>query len=384
MKKSQLELNPFTIIVAIILIALVLVFGYRGIVKLNNSISQNQADSFVLKLGNELEKRDVIKSGNANSISFSLPEGIEKVCFVDRTKKINPKKNEASNDIKAYTDKNVFFIPGIFPPASINLIDIDRDENPLCINAYGEINLRLGGKGDKVNVQALNADDKEGACVAVLQNAGPDSAIDFVFLGDGYEKKDDFAKEVERYVNDVILSIEPFKSNKDKLNFYRIDEFSGLGCEISSFIKCDNFKIEQLAAACPHDYISVLVERNKIKNFFKPVRSSALGSTAKINTADNPTVLIHELGHAFGGLADEYVDEDYYSASNFDEGAYPNCDVSLCGKWKGIAGAGCFGGCSLGVYFRPTGKSVMKTLSSNEFGPVNEKQIGKRLEAYNK
>jgi hypothetical protein len=136
------------------------------------------------------------------------------------------------------------------------------------------------------------------------------------------------------------------------------------------------------ASNCPHDYIVLLVDRSKIEDFVLPVRSSTLGNLIKLNTADEPFVLVHEFGHAFGDLADEYVDENYYNQQNFHVEEYPNCDSTPCSKWTYLSDTSCWSGCSLGRYFRPTKDSVMRSLSSGTYGPVNEQELKKRLLYY--
>jgi hypothetical protein len=126
----------------------------------------------------------------------------------------------------------------------------------------------------------------------------------------------------------------------------------------------------------------VLVDRSKIKDFIRPVRSSAISNIAKINTADRPYVLIHEFGHSFGDLADEYVDEAYYSQVDFNANHYANCDYTPCVSWKGMDNTSCYQGCSLRRYYRPTQESVMRSLDSSTFGPVNERELLKRLLFY--
>ena len=75
------------------------------------------------------------------------------------------------------------------------------------------------------------------------------------------------------------------------------------------------------------------MQKTVITDMIKPVRSSAIGNIAKINIADKPFVLVHEFGHSFGDLADEYVDEKYYSQVAFDVSDYANCDNAACSSW---------------------------------------------------
>ena len=92
---------------------------------------------------------------------------------------------------------------------------------------------------------------------------------------------------------------------------------------------------------------------------------------------------MHEFGHIFGGLADEYVDEKYYSNIGFDPKDYPNCDFPpICTGWEGVNGTGCFDGCTLNSYSRPTENSIMRSLSTEKFGPLNENILINKLNVY--
>ena len=98
-------------------------------------------------------------------------------------------------------------------------------------------------------------------------------------------------------------------------------------------------------------------------------------------TADNPFVVMHEFGHSFGDLADEYVD-DYYLSFSFKGDNYPNCDSSSCDKWAETEGTGCFKGCSTDGFYRGTKNSLMKSLSAKYFGPINKEVLKEKLDVY--
>jgi len=193
---------------------------------------------------------------------------------------------------------------------------------------------------------------------------------------------DDFREDVNKNVN-TFLTTEPFKGRQEKMNFYRVDKLEELDCEIDAWVKCDEFSVKKLASYCPNDYIVILVDRGKVRDLISPVRSSAISNMAKINTADNELVVLHEFGHIFGGLADEYVDEKYYSNIGWSPLSYPNCDSPPdCNGWRGVDGTGCFEGCSLKKYSRPTENSLMRSLKTEKFGPLNERIIIGKLDVY--
>ncbi len=320
---------------------------------------------------------------SVSNVSISVPAGVERVCFLDSNKEYdrfrNPEISELFSDDKI---NNLFLLSdeGFFS-YRIDKLDIHAKNNPMCMRIDdGKINLQLISKGSSVEARAsLVTQDVD--CVSVYENGEPERKIDVVFLGYGFSNLNKYGDEVNRYVNDILLEFAPFNEYKDKFNFYRVDN-ADIYCDIGGFIDCNKYQINLAASNCPHDFIVLLVDRSAVSDLLSPVRSSAVGNIAKINTADKPFVLVHEFGHSFADLADEYVDENYYDESNFNVNQYVNCDTAPCPSWQGTEDAECYQGCSLGKYFRPTEDSIMKTLNSPDFGPVNENEILLRLLYY--
>ena len=384
MKKSQLIGRPLMYSLFTLVAIFILIFGAQVIVSWTSQSKQMQLIHFLNSLQNVIKKHSIASFGSVDEKTVALPSEIETLCLVDKSKNISPLINSGLNgEINKFHDKNTFFEPfDKFNPMRINDFELNKDENPLCLKTIkSTVKLSLTSKGGKTLVSTFRPDEKKVDCVSVLYNSPPNGSIDIVFLGYGYEKFDDFRDDVSKKIN-VFLDTEPFKSNKEKINFYRIDKFGGFGCEIGSWAQCDEFEVKKLASYCPNDYIIVLIDRSKIKDLLNPVRSSAISNMEKINTADNDLVILHEFGHIFGGLADEYVDEKYYSNMNFNEEDYPNCDSPECSKWGSVNGTGCFDGCSLKKYSRSTPNSVMRSLNTEKFGPLNEMILINKLNFY--
>lgn len=384
MKKGQIK-NIFNYILVIIVAGFILYFGFTQIARLTSSVNQGELISFVNTLENNLEAQRASASNRAGSIKeevFFLPAGVESVCFVDETKGYNTLVNpELNNMMEIYEDYNVYFNPDDIIPVGIEHLEIEEGNNPLCVKPIdGKLNLKLTSRKGKTEVSAAELNRVDINCVLANGVSDPSNKVDIVFLGYAYGDKDQFRSDVDGYIHDVFLSVEPFSSNQDKFTFYLIDTFEDLDCSFVNWIDCDDFKVKQLASNCPNDYTIVLAERNWIANLFSPIRSSAFSNVQQINTADNPNVVMHEFGHIFGKLADEYVDDDYYDAVDFMEEDYPNCDSAGCEEWNNVPG--CFEGCSLSDYFRPTDNSIMRNLNQNYFGPVNEQIIMEKLDAY--
>ena len=364
---------------------LILIFGATQITEWTKTSKSLELSNFLNTLNNVIKKHSLRSYGSVDEKVIALPVEIETMCMVDRSKNISPLINGKLNDeINKYEDKNVFFKPfDKFNPIRVNNFELNDDENPLCLKTIGgTVRFSLRSKANVSLISTFRPSEKEIDCISVVYNSHPNDSIDVVFLGYGYNEFNRFDTDVNENIK-VFLTTEPFKSNQDKINFYKIDKLEELNCETGAWIKCDEFEVKKLASYCPNDYIVILVDRNKVKDLISPVRSSAVSNMEKINTAENKLVVLHEFGHIFGGLADEYTDEKYYSNVNFDPNQYPNCDLPPdCKEWKNVNGTGCFGGCSLNRYSRPTENSIMRSLNTEKFGPLNEEVLINKLNLY--
>jgi len=368
-----------------IVAVLILIFGAIQITEWVKTSKNLEIINLHSTLTNVIKKQSLRSYGSVDEKTIALPSEIETLCLVDKSKNISPLINcDLNYEINKYENKNVFFEPfDKFAPIWIDNFELNKEENPICLKTMkGTVKLSLTSKGNRSLVSTFRSSEKEIDCISIVYNSHPNNSIDIVFLGYGYRKFDDFRKDVNENIN-VFLKTEPFKSNKEKINFYRIDKLDEISCEIGDWVKCDEFAIKKLASYCPNDYIIILVDRSKVKDLIKPVRSSAISNMEKINTADNKLVVLHEFGHIFGELADEYVDEKYYMNIDFNPNDYPNCDIPPeCIGWRGLNGTGCFEGCSLKMYSRATKNSIMRSLNIEKFGLLNEKILINKLNVY--
>jgi len=191
----------------------------------------------------------------------------------------------------------------------------------------------------------------------LIDNGDPAKKVDIVFLAEGYteDQVDKYKQDVQKYVNHL-FSYEPFKSNKAKFNIHvviSISDESGTDIPGDSiwrstilnsnfytfgterYLTTQDYKtVRDLAALVPYDQIYILTNTAKyggggIYNFYNLCVSDH-------NSA--PAVFVHEFGHGFGGLADEYWDsdvavDDYYPINV--EPADPNITtlVDFNSKW---------------------------------------------------
>lgn len=169
-----------------------------------------------------------------------------------------------------------------------------------------------------------------------LINGDPSSKVDVVILPDGYAENemDKFISDCDAFVK-ILQTFEPFASNINDFNVRgvlapskesgvdvpRKNEWKNtiLDCHFDTFRSdryCTSpsyFTIKDVAANAPYDQIYILVNSTiygggGIYNYYS-VSTSGNMASAK--------VIIHEFGHAFAALADEYFDSqvsysDYY------------------------------------------------------------------------
>ena len=194
----------------------------------------------------------------------------------------------------------------------------------------------------------------------ILKNGKPENKVDIVILAEGYtalemEKFREDAKRVTQYLFDE----EPFKSEKEKFNvsailtpspesgtdipgehIYKNTRFNSTfyTFDVSRYLTISDMKnILDAAALVPYDQIYVLVntERYGGGGFYNFV---------SVCTADNSLtkeVFVHEFGHGFAGLGDEYYTsdvayEDFYNLKI--EPWEPNITtlVNFGSKWKSM------------------------------------------------
>jgi len=328
-------------------------------------------DKFVSSLSNVIQTVATKDYDSVKKLSFTLPENLKEVCFFDKNQPVT-----IQGKITPDQENNIFLSPAK-QSFKVSEFIVEKEKNPLCLSTpQGKLDLRLISKKGKTQITEIGDASKKGECSQVLYNGDENQKLDIVFVGQEFKKLSDFIKDVNHFVNDIFFEIEPFKSNKDKVNFHRIDKFPDMGCTFDDYILCEQFKVKKEAAQCPNDFIVVLVKRNRMQELTNPLRSTAISNIVHINTADKDSVLMHELGHAIGGLADEYL---YEREIKFNVNKYPNCDVASCPTWAQEQGLECLPGCTYQQYNRPTETSLMKELEVFDFGSWNKKIIEQKL-----
>jgi hypothetical protein len=181
------------------------------------------------------------------------------------------------------------------------------------------------------------------AVTPLMNNGAPAEKVDILILGDGYAKADQekFRKDAAHF-NMVMFTTRPFAQRKKDFNVWMIEvpsEDSGidipdknvwkrnaLGTMYNTFgsaryvLTTHNRALRDIAAAAPYDFICILINDTRyggggIYNLYATTytKEQVAGQEWQMDY-----VYVHEFGHSFGGLGDEY-----YSSSTAYNEFYP-------------------------------------------------------------
>jgi len=164
------------------------------------------------------------------------------------------------------------------------------------------------------------------APLITIQKMGePETKVDFLILGDGYTAAEAQKFEADaRRLTEVLFAASPFKENRRKFNVWALCppaaesgisrpstgqyRESPIGATYDAFgseryvLTFDNRALRRAASFAPYEFIEVLVNGRTyggggIFNLYSTVAS---------DNAFANYVFVHEFGHHFAGLADEY------------------------------------------------------------------------------
>ena len=197
----------------------------------------------------------------------------------------------------------------------------------------------------------------------IHKGGDPKNAIDIAMLAEGYtpEEMDSFINHAQKFA-DEMLSYEPYASNKDKFNFVAVmapSRESGVSVPLKKQWKDTAFgshystfyssrylttphvkKLHDALSGIPYEHIMILVNTDE---YGGGGIYNAYHIAASRNKLTLP-VTVHEFGHSFGGLADEYFyDGEENSTYPLDiEPWEPNITtlVDFNSKWKDMVKPG--------------------------------------------
>ena len=240
------------------------------------------------------------------------------------------------------------------------------------------------------------------------QGGSPEKCIDVVIVPEGYtaDQMELFYKDAGIAVNSL-FSHEPFKTFQDRFNILAVELASkdgevsvpkeglwtetALSSHFSTFYSdryLTTLRLRQLhdkLAGVPYEHIIILANTDVYGG--GGIFNSYTLTTA--HHAQFAPVVVHEFGHSFGGLADEYYyDDQYEQYYNSDTEPWePNLTtkVDFDSKWKDMMPeAGLYEGggyMSKGVW-RGFPDCRMKTNSYHEFCPVCRRSLERIIRFY--
>jgi hypothetical protein len=163
----------------------------------------------------------------------------------------------------------------------------------------------------------------------VFENGPASQKVDLLIIGEGYTESElpKFHADVKR-LSGRLFATEPFKSRRNDFNVRAIDlpsDQSGVhrprtsddrrnrtGVEYNIFdseryvLTLDNKAMRDVASAAPYDFLEILVNEKQYGGggIFNDQ------ATAAVDTGFAEYVFVHEFGHHFAGLGDEYYTSD--------------------------------------------------------------------------
>jgi hypothetical protein len=229
-------------------------------------------------------------------------------------------------------------------------------------NAFREVaSFLVDPAAQEINREPLAA---TGRVWTVFESGPPERKIDLLIMGDGYTAAEmgTFHADVKRLV-EVLFSVSPFRERRGDFNVRALDTPStdsgvdrpsdgvyrrtALNASYDIFgseryvLAPDNPTVREAAAQAPYEFIEILVNGEKyggggIYNLF---------ATSSTRSGSTPYVFVHEFGHHFAALADEYYTSDvaYQTAPPAVEPWEPNITALLdpaALKWKDLVEPG--------------------------------------------
>jgi hypothetical protein len=165
--------------------------------------------------------------------------------------------------------------------------------------------------------------------IALQKKGDPKDKVDFLILGDGYTIQERAKFEADaRHFMEALFSVSPYKEHRDAFNVWAlcpaspesgisrpstgVHHRSALGCTYDAFgseryvLTFDNRALRDVAAHAPYEFVEILVNGRT----YGGGGIYGLFSTVAADNATRDYLFVHEFGHHFAGLADEYYTSD--------------------------------------------------------------------------
>ncbi len=291
-----------------------------------------------------------------------------------------------------------------FPKQSVRIVLYER------IRRTGRFEVMQEFEVDPSDRHIIPGSDKYAK--SCLQKSGdPKHKVDLVFLAEGYTaaQMDKFRTDAAR-MTEYLFSMEPYASRRDDFNVTLVESVSEEeGTDIpqegqwrntvmdSSF---DTFYIDRYLTIFNHRKIADALSGVGFDTIFIIANEDKYGgggiyNSYALGTSDNSRsdpVFIHEFGHSFAGLADEYYESETAYEDYYPEGVEPwedniTTQVDFGSKWADmmdVEGVGLFEGAGYVAKgcWRPYEECRMLNNTAPAFCPVCQRAISRMIDFY--
>ena len=314
--------------------------------------------------------------------------------------------SEASKVSKAYTQ--TVWMP--FPKDDVHITLSER------VKATGEFREIFSCSIDPEDALISREAAPDFTVTPLLTSGDMEHKVDLLFVAEGYtaDQTDQFHSDCRKFM-EYLFSMEPYKSRKSDFNVTAVDVVSpekgtdipnqdiwkhtALNSHFYTFYidryltVTDHKSIADNVAGAPFDAIFIVVNEEKYGG-------GGIYNSYALGTAGNEfsyQVFIHEFGHSFAGLGDEYYTSEvaYENFYNLETEPWePNITtlVNFESKWKDMIDSGKWSEEQVGVYegggymakgvYRPREDCRMNTNTAPDFCPVCQRAISRMIDYY--
>jgi hypothetical protein len=164
-----------------------------------------------------------------------------------------------------------------------------------------------------------------GPLIEIQKSGDPAEKVDFLILGDGYTavERGKFEKDARQLI-EILFATSPYKERRSDFNVWAlcpaaaesgvsrpstgVHRRSPLGASYDAFgseryvLTFDNHALRDVASFAPYEFIEIITNSST----YGGGGIFGLYSTVAADSEQAPYVFVHEFGHHFAGLADEY------------------------------------------------------------------------------
>jgi IgA Peptidase M64/Peptidase M64 N-terminus len=244
------------------------------------------------------------------------------------------------------------------PQAPVQIVLKKRDSN----NAFREVWSTIVDPKDMFVDTSKPA--SPGPVIEIQKSGAPADKVDFLILGDGYTaaERGKFEKDARRLV-EILFATSPYKERRRDFNVWAlcpaaeesgisrpstgVHRASPLGASYDAFgseryvLTFENRALRSVAQFAPYEFIEIITNSRT----YGGGGIFGLYSTVAADSEQAPYVFVHEFGHHFAGLADEYYTSPvaYTPTAVKSEPWEPNATALLDPtslKWKDLVAPG--------------------------------------------